>query len=158
MRWLLLVFLLPLAASAQDTPHRAQIRELMRITGSAELATQFANFASQDMARQLRQARPDIPERAIAVLQQEVMKIFEERVDGLLERVVPVYEKHFSPAEISDLLAFYRTPTGRKAIAVMPTVMNESVAAGQAWGRSLGPEIGRRVNAALKREGIELKK
>jgi uncharacterized protein len=156
MRWLLVFLLVPGAAFAQDAQHRAQIKELMRITGSAQLGLQFANAVSQDMARQLRQARPDIPERAIALMNQEVLKLFEERVDGLLERVVPVYEKHFSPAEIDDLLAFYRTPTGRKAIAVMPAVMNESIAIGQSWGRGLGPEIGRRVNAALKREGIEL--
>ena len=156
MRWLLLVLLIPSAASAQD--NRAQIRELMRVTGSAQLGLQFANAVSQDMARQLRQARPDIPERAIAVVNQEVAKLFEERIDGLLEAVVPIYEKHFTPAEINDLLAFYRTPAGRKAISVMPAVMNESIAAGQNWGRSLGPEIGRRAQAALKREGIELKK
>ena len=158
MRWLLTILLFPGAVFAQDAQHRAQITELMRITGSAQLGLQFATAVSQDMGRQLRQARPDIPDRAIAVVNQEVLKLFEERVDGLLERVVPVYEKHFSPAEIDDLLAFYRTPTGRKAIAVMPAVMNESMAIGQSWGRGLGPEIGRRVQAALKREGIELKK
>jgi uncharacterized protein len=158
MRWILLALLVPGAALAQEAQNRAQIRELMRITGSAQIGIQFANAVSHDMARQLRQARPDIPERAIAVVNQEVMKLFEERIDGLLDTVVPVYEKHFTPAEINDLLAFYRTPTGRKAISVMPAVMNESIAAGQNWGRNLGPEIGRRVQAALKREGIELKK
>jgi hypothetical protein len=157
MRWLLMILLVPCAVAAQDA-NRAQIRELMRVTGSAQLGIQFANAVSQDMARQLRQSRPDISERAIAVVNREVMKLFEERIDGLLENVVPVYEKHFTPAEINDLLAFYRTPAGRKAISVMPAVMNESIAAGQNWGRSLGPEIGRRVQASLKREGIELKK
>jgi hypothetical protein len=158
MRWLLTILLFPGAVFAQDAQHRAQIQELMRITGSAQLGLQFANAVSQDMARQIRQARPDVPERALAIVNREVLALFEERIDGLLERVVPVYEKHFSPAEIDDLLAFYRTPTGRKAISVMPAVMNESIAIGQTWGRGLGPEIGRRVQAALKREGIELKK
>jgi hypothetical protein len=154
MRWLLFILLLPGAACAQDAAHRAQIKELMRVTGSAELGVQFAKAVSTEMARHLRESRPDIPGRAVAVVNQEVLKLFEERIDELLERIVPVYEKHFSAAEIDALLAFYRTPAGRKAIAVMPAVMSESVAAGQAWGRSLGPEIGRRVQAALKREGI----
>ena len=157
MRWLLIILLVPGAAVAQDAQHRAQIKELMRITGSAQLGLQFANAVTQDMTRQLRQSRPDIPERAIAAVNQEVRGLFEERIDTLLERVVPVYEKHFSPAEINDLLAFYRTPTGRKAIAAMPAVMGESVAIGQSWGRALAPEMNRRVRAALKREGIELK-
>jgi hypothetical protein len=37
-----------------------------------------------------------------------------------------------------------------------PKIVGESMAIGQAWGQSLGPEINRRVEAILKKEGMEI--
>ena len=66
----------------------------------------------------------------------------------------PVYDKYFTHQEIKELMAFYETPSGKKAILVLPTVINEAMGIGQGWGQALGPEIERRVNAALTREGL----
>ena len=156
---LVLVAFLPCVALAQDAGKRAQIKELMRATGASKIGVQFAAAISQELGRTLRKARPDIPERVFGVLQQEMLQLFEERIEapgGLMDRVVPIYEKHFTSDELSQMLAFYRTPAGRKAVETLPAIMSESVQVGQAWGQSLGPEINRRVQAALKREGIEL--
>jgi hypothetical protein len=38
----------------------------------------------------------------------------------------------------------------------VPKIVGESMAIGQTWGQSLGPEINRRVEAILKKEGIEI--
>ena len=54
------------------------------------------------------------------------------------------------------MIGFYSTDLGRKAISAMPGLMSESMAIGQQWGQSLGPEIAERVRARLKKEGIEL--
>lgn len=62
-----------------------------------------------------------------------------ERIDGLfrqrldLNRIVDevsyvVYDRHFTAEELRDLLAFYRTPTGRKSIEVMPRLFADSMA------------------------------
>src|SRR5262245_45158149 len=156
---LLLAFLLPFSALSQDTEKQAQIKELMRATGASKIGVQFAAAISQGLAKSLKSARPDIPERMFGVLQQEMLALFEERIEapgGLMDRVVPIYEKHFTSDELKQMLAFYRTPVGRKAVETLPAIMSESVQVGQAWGQSLAPEINRRVQEALKREGIEL--
>ena len=156
---LLLVLVLPLPASGQDAAKHARIKELMTMTGASQMGMQFASAMSNAIVGTLKQARPDIPERALKILDQELVAIVQENIDvpgGLIDRVVPVYDKYFTAAEIDELIAFYRTPLGRKAISTMPAVMQESMAAGQAWGQSLSPEINRRLEAALKREGIQL--
>ena len=38
-----------------------------------------------------------------------------------------LYDKYFSEGEIKDLIAFYRSPTGRKSIEVMPSLFSESM-------------------------------
>ena len=41
------------------------------------------------------------------------------------ELYYPVYDKFFTEAEIRDLIAFYKTPTGQKVIDTMPAMFDE---------------------------------
>lgn len=135
----------------------ADIKQLMEVTGAGKIASQFGTAMSQQMFQILKSTRPDLPERALVVMEQELTSLLTEKMaapGGLIDIAIPIYGKHFSHAEIRELLAFYETPIGKKSIEVLPAVMNESVAAGQEWGQKLGPEIRERVLAALKREGL----
>lgn len=157
----LLLLLCPLVSGADElSPQkREDIRKLMVNTGGSKIAVQFAASITRNLAKALKAARPDVPERVFSVINSELLALFEERMsapDGMIERVIPIYDKYFTHAEIRELLAFYDTQVGRKAVDVLPQIVGESMAAGQAWGQSLEPEINRRVEAALKREGIEI--
>jgi len=136
---------------------RADIRQLLDVTGASSLAQQFVAATSQNLFRSLKESRPDVPDRAFEVMNRELTALFAEKLqapDGLLERTIPVYDKHFTHAEIRELLAFYRTAIGRKTIAVLPKVVGESMVLGEKWGESLRPEIEKRVAAALRKEGL----
>lgn len=150
-----------LASHADDLTDakRSDIRKLIASTGSDRIAAQFAGAVTQSLAHSLKATHPDMPERMFAAIRQDLTTMFAERMDapgGMIDRVVPVYHKHFSHEEIRELLAFYQTAIGRKAIDVLPSVVGESTAIGQAWGRGLGPEIRRVVGAALGKEGYAM--
>lgn len=158
---LLLLLICPFVAGADEltAQKREDIRQLMVSTGGSKIAMQFAASVTQNLSKALKAARPDVPERVFSIVNSELIALFEERLaapGGMIERVIPIYDKYFTHAEVRELLAFYRTPIGRRAIEVLPKVVGESMAAGQAWGKSLEPEINRRIEAALKQEGIEL--
>lgn len=151
--------LLPPGVNADEltAAKRSDIRKLIDVTGGSQIASRFAAAMTQQMFSTLKAERPDVPDRALAVMQRELSALFNEKVDapgGLIDDVVPIYSKYFSHAEIKELLAFYQSDVGRKAIAVLPQVVNESMLAGQRWGESMGPEIQRRVDAALRKEGL----
>lgn len=136
---------------------RNDIVRLMEVTGSLTLAQQFATASSQAIFRVLKSARPDIPDRALVVMERELLSLFSEKTaapGGLIDLIVPIYSKHFTHQDIRELLSFYETPIGKKAILVLPQAVKEGMAAGQLWGKSLGPEIEQRVTAALTREGV----
>lgn len=135
----------------------ADIKQLMEITGSANIAKQFSGMVSQQVFQMLKKNRPDIPAHSVDVMNKELLALFSERMavpGGLLDQIIPIYDKYFTQSEIKELLAFYQTPIGKKAIAVLPKVVNESMMAGQKWGQSLGPEIDKRVKAVLTKEGL----
>ena len=138
--------------------HDNAIRLLIEETGALEIGTQFAEAVVIQMSQNLRQAQRDIDPRAFDIIRDEVLTTITEQMESgsFEELIVPIYAKYFSLEEVLELLAFYRTELGRKTIAVMPTLTQESMEAGQAWGMALGPTIGRRVSASLRREGIEI--
>jgi uncharacterized protein len=158
-----LVLFYPVFSHADELTEqkKADIKTLMEMTGSTKIAMQFADTASQNIFHTLKMARPDIPERVLTIFHKELLKLFEEKIhapDGMMERLIPIYARHFTAAEIKELLAFYNTRVGRKSIETLPMIFKESMAVGQEWGQSLAPEINRRVEDVLKKEGIDFPK
>ncbi|MEL7141002.1 MAG: DUF2059 domain-containing protein [Cyanobacteria bacterium J06573_11] len=122
--------------------HRAQIEELIALTnppGSNELVL-------NSMVEQFRQMAPDVPDIW--------WDTFVEKVDydELNALVVPIYARHYTSEEVAALLEFYQTPIGQTVIAKTPIILEESFAAGQAWGFNLAQEI----LTELEEDGYEL--
>lgn len=63
--------------------------------------------------------------------------------------ILPIYDKYYTEYDIDQLIQFYNSPTGKKMIQNMPLVMQESIAAGQNWGK----EIAQKVYSRLKEKG-----
>ena len=72
--------------------------------------------------------------------------------DELVQKLIPVYSKHFTEHEIVDLLNFYNTSTGKKMIEKMPTVLQESMEIGRKWGIELAQKIEKEVSVSTKVE------
>jgi len=59
----------------------------------------------------------------------------------LIDSLVPIYAARFSSAELVQLKAFYATPLGKRLVAEMPAIQQESAKAGARWGAKLDAEI-----------------
>ncbi|MBM4153021.1 MAG: DUF2059 domain-containing protein [Kiritimatiellaceae bacterium] len=118
---------------------RADIKRLMEVTGSGELATQMLN----QMIPAFKQIYPMIPDEFWNEF------VAELNMDELIELCIPSYDKCFTHDEIKELLKFYETPIGKKMIQVQPQIMQECMMAGQMWGKQIG------AKAALKIENYK---
>lgn len=157
-RFVLLFLLLvvgQVAVADELTSEKTQdINRLMNITGG--IAEQFAAASSQQIFQALKTSRSEIPDRALAVIEKELIVLFKERMaaPGLMEKIISIYDKYYTHEEIRELLAFYQSPVGKKALVTMPIVVNESLLAGQISSRTIGPEMKKRVLTALEKEGL----
>jgi hypothetical protein len=82
---------------------------------------------SADQQESLRKELADDSNRMI----KRMRDLFLERIDfaRLVENLsVDIYDRYFTEAELKDLIAFYRSPTGKKTIEVMPKMFTESFA------------------------------
>ncbi|MBV8203002.1 MAG: DUF2059 domain-containing protein, partial [Acidobacteria bacterium] len=102
----------------------------MRLTGSAELGGQVMN----QLLTNFRATMPNVPEQFWNDFAREA------KPSDLLERIIPIYSRHFSEQDLDGLIVFYKTPLGQKVTHEMPATMMECMTVGQEWGRQLSTQ------------------
>jgi hypothetical protein len=156
---LALCFAAPSGAAEEAAPDafRASVKELLRLTGSTAMGEQVANQVFQSVVASMRQSNPDLPPRVPEIAQEVASETFgslfadEKR---LLDLYVPIYQRHFSQQELDEIIRFYRTPVGEKAIRVMPAVFQESMGASQQWVQEATPRFQQELQRRLEAEGF----
>ncbi|MBX2803243.1 MAG: DUF2059 domain-containing protein [Myxococcales bacterium] len=123
----------PQQARADDASKEALVRELLDLTGASALGKQVMD----NMLMSLK-GTPGVSSDFITKFSELA------KPEELTELVVPIYMKHYDEPTLTAAVRFYKTPEGKKLIAAMPAITQESMAAGQAWGADLA----RRVQSA----------
>lgn len=144
------------AAFADDLvpAKKADIEKLLKMTGSLEIANLFGNAVTTQMFQQLKQVRPDIPEKTVDIISDETNKVINENINSLLGPMISIYARNLNHEEIKGLIAFYETPLGRKTVQVMPVMAQEGMKVGREWGQSLVPQLMQRIDDRLKKEKV----
>jgi hypothetical protein len=135
---------------------KADIRKLMGLVSDARMADQFAALTTQSLKQSLRTCS-NCTLRTFEVIDHETHDLFRARMNdanGLTDRMLTIYHKHFSQSEIQQLIAFYSTPIGKRLLEETPQIGKESLVAGQQWSRALGPELEDRIKLALTKEKL----
>lgn len=140
------------ATAAQASPETAAaIKELLQAMNYRTLMKQSFEQMSKAMPAMMRQqaeagingdTRLTDAERKekLAKMEAELPKVtaalsgvFNDptMIDEMEKEMVPLYSRYFTAAEMKQMAAFYRTPTGAKTLQVMPQLMPEAMAIGQ---------------------------
>jgi hypothetical protein len=81
-------------------------------------------------------------ERALASFTAELMK-----------EAPAIYAKYYSTAELHDLLAFYKSPTGKKSLRTMPTVLADVTALMLPRMDAFQRDLDVRITAVMQKHG-----
>jgi hypothetical protein len=137
----------PKAATARGTPtsalgidpmKEADIRNLLEVVGTRQLANQMMQSMLSTMKPMLMNALPpgEYREQLIELFFAKFQTKYGDQ--QIVDLAVPVYDKYFSDEEIKELTKFYATPLGKKTIEVLPKVVADLQAAGAKSGREAG--------------------
>lgn len=152
---------LPLVA-AETTPTKRQrelVRELLQLTLGGGTATNVLDVMLAQAAQQYLAAaeakgyiEKDVEkkERLYALFREEVAGI--DVPQAMEEAAIAIYARHFTERELGELVAFHRTPTGRKSIQLLPEILRESSEAGARYLTPLLDEAGRRASRRYSAE------
>jgi hypothetical protein len=142
------------AASAQQ-PTAAQIqtaREIVVASGASRSFEPVVPGILQQAIALFVQQNPDLQQQLMESAQ-TIKPEFEKRLPEIIDIIARVYAGRFSDAELKEILAFYRSPVGKKYVATLPGILDESFRLTQVWGNRISEEIVTRMRAEMKRRG-----
>ncbi len=85
-----------------------------------------------------------------------VEKQYQPRVNELVDATARIYASHFTEQELKDLLAFYQSPLGKKAITEEPKALDESISFAGTWADNLSEEVIGSMRAEMKKRGHDM--
>ena len=123
-----------LAQAAKVTPEQTAATELMKIMHMDKLMEKSTTTMVDAMLSRL---PPDARKR------DKLLTFFNKHVgwDSLKDDFIKIYAEAFTVKELQDLIAFYKTPTGQKAIQTMPSLMQKGAMIGQERVQRALPEL-----------------
>ena len=134
------------------------IDKMLKITGALKIGELMGTAIANQMITAMSQQHKDLDPKAVEIVRDEVGKIMHDQFIAsrfVNEISYTIYHKYFTTAELKEMVAFYKTPTGSKMAALLPQVTQEGMLAGQQHGQSLGPIIQKRIMERFEEEGIE---
>ena len=76
--------------------------------------------------------------------------------DDIINQVARIYAQRFTEAEMKEITAFYRSPTGRKFVSDEPAVIDQGLKQAETWARQMSEEVMTRFRAEMKKKGHDL--
>jgi uncharacterized protein len=130
--------LLAARASADEASHRAAVVEFFKL---AEMDKLMDETMDGMMQAQL-QMNP-----SMAPLQDTFRKFIAKYMSwkALEPEFVAIYLQNFTEIEMKELITFYKTPTGRKALKLMPKLMQQGAQVGARRVQEHMPELVREM-------------
>jgi len=147
----------PAAAQSPAPPADAlaAAKELVTVMRLGDQLKALLPIIMQGMKPAIVQNRPEVERDYDAVLPL-MLGLTNERIGDYIEVMATIYARNFSAAELAEVAAFYRTPTGQKMLEKLPSLTQESMLAGQRFGQSLAREFEIRVKDELRKKGHNL--
>ncbi len=130
------------AKAATDPQKEASIRELIRISDTEKLYQQ----SIRQMLSMYREQMPTVPTEMWKKMETKFSNVSE-----VLDALVVIYDKYYTQEDVDGLLAFYRSPIGKKYLQTLPAVQAEASAFGKEWGTRKGAEVDAEMRATQQK-------
>ena len=147
------------AALAQPAPdpdpsHLAAAREIIQLTGAMISIDEILPALTEDLKRQT-VTRPELVkdlDEVIKLLQPE-MALQRQQAINVAARI---YARWLSEAEMRDVIAFYKTPSGTKWSQIQPTLVEDVVAGLTGWSQEAAEYVMTRTRVEMGKRGHQL--
>jgi hypothetical protein len=139
---LLLAFVTTFSFGQDNNSYKTSLTKLIHVSGSEAAYKGALN----QMISMFKQQQSNVPKAFWDEFTAEVNK---DAINQLVNLILPIYQKHLTEADLLGVIAFYETPAGKKFAEKTPLITQESMVAGQEWGK----QVGQKVVDKLKEKG-----
>ena len=154
----LLASLLGVAPTWAQTPPpeaTSAARELIVAMKATDQFKAILPLIMQNLKPAIVQNRPDV-EKDFDAITPAMIDMAMSKLPALTALMAQVYARNFTTAELNDLMAFYKTPTGQKLLQSMPVITQQSLAAGQQFAQTIVTDLQKQIVEEMKKRGHTL--
>jgi uncharacterized protein len=142
-------------AQAPSAGALAAAKELVALKGGAAMFDPLIPGVIESTKNQLVPTNPQLTKPLNDVAAQLHKEYAAKRAE-LLDLIAQTYARHFTEAELKDIVAFYKTPSGKKMIAQEPAAIKESLDAAQQWATDFSDVVLQRYRTEMQKKGFKL--
>ncbi|WP_407427912.1 DUF2059 domain-containing protein [Arcticibacter sp.] len=137
---LILALITALSFSQESSTYKSSLKKMIQVSGS-ELA--YSGIVNQ-MISMFKQQQSNVP---VEFWDEFAAEMNKDAVGQLVDMLTPIYQKHLTEADLQSVISFYETPAGRKFAEKTPLITQESMLAGQEWGKQIGERVMEKLRA-----------
>ncbi len=124
----------PLTHAETDSKKEQDIRKLLKVSGIHDQLTYMKDGVLNSYSQLISVQYTEVPDAFWTEFNELVGK---EEMKQLIDRVVPIYDKHMSHEAIQKLIEMFENPFWKKWREKMPLISREAGAAGNEWMQAL---------------------
>lgn len=128
-------------STAED--YSGALKRMFDASGTAEVF----EVAVTSMIESQKIQYSEIPDEFWSEFEREMTQ---NSMNDLIEKLIPVYEKHLTAQDLETITNFYRSPVGQKLAEKTPLITQEAMQVGQVWGMEIGTKIVEKISSATK--------
>ncbi len=139
-------------AKAPSAANLQLARDIINVSGTGHVFDSIVPSVMQQAFTNFLTQNPDLQKPLVETMQ-ALQPEFTKRQPEVIDIMATAYASHFTEAELKDILAFYNSATGKKMVAELPKIGEESVAEARTWGNKLSEQVVLRVREEMKKKG-----
>jgi len=143
---------------AQKKPSAAEIdmaREIIVLKGAANIFDPLIPGVIEQSKNTLLAQNPAL-QKDLNDISAVMRTEYAPRIKPVLTQVATAYAEFFTDQELKDLLAFYKSPVGKKATRQEPLAIERGMTYAQDWALKMRDEVMARMQVELKKKGHDL--
>jgi hypothetical protein len=144
------------AQSAQPSAAAVALaKQIVDLKGATNMFDPVISGVVEHHKRLILSANPNL-QRDLDEVSNRILKEFSPRVAEVQLEIARGYASRFTEQELKDILAFYKTPLGKKLITEEPKGVDEATRRVDAWAAKYAEEVLARIRAEMKKKGHAL--
>jgi len=140
---------------ADDTGKRNTVNELIQLFEFDKTIESMNVEILRQIETDMRQQFPDVDDTTLAAAASIVREETAPMDGRLVEYVGDLMARYYTEKELRDVLAFYKSETGRKSIKLMPKISEETGKLVREWGMPMQKRIDFRLSDLLREKGYK---
>ena len=132
---------------ADEAAKQNLVIELFKVMKYDQMHNKIADSVASHIIDSIKKKYPNVEEGVASAIREIAREEFSALGPDIAKFTAIIMLRHYSEEDLRVMLAFYRTTTGQKSIAVMPLVSGEIMA----WMGPLAKEYAARITGNLKK-------